>query len=124
MEFRRLYPVIQPELWRYNLHLGAFAVKGGDYIAVKAAGLPNITGSIIAPDDNIGYQFLGDNSSSLQLEGAFSITTRTAQTIEEHQTTTTAPASINFNASLSNAIYGNSDTVSPATLTMIMQYKF
>lgn len=93
-------------------------------MSLKAPKLPNITGSIIAPNDNAGYQFLGDNSSSLQIEGAFSITTRTAYTIEEHQTTTTTPASINFNASLSNAIYGNSETVQPPALVLLPQIKF
>lgn len=79
---------------------------------VKAAGLPNITGGfstrVFSDEANILY----GASGSFSMEAGGSATT--AQKLSTSQ-----PVQIfSFNASNSNAIYGNSNTVQPPALTM------
>lgn len=63
-----------------------------------AAGLPNITGYVNGP-------------SGKSATGAFTVTPRAALT--GGSSTSIREGDLNFNASLSNSIYGNSDTVQP-----------
>lgn len=73
----------------------------------KEAGLPNITGSFVP----WGYQ------NNLAPSGAFSQSREDASSFNAYGNTT--GSQINFDASRSNAIYGNSDTVQPPALTMV-----
>lgn len=80
-----------------------------DGITHHTAGLPNITGNFYAPGD---YVF-----NSGQFTGAFkagpNVTRRDGATADVQ----TYP-SVDFDASASNSIYGNSDTVTPAHTTL------
>ena len=75
------------------------------------AGLPNITGQFRPTNGGVG-QFSGA-FSQLNISGAF-ITAGT----------TTSVNGVSFDASRSNAIYGNSNTVMPPTIQQIPQIKF
>ena len=84
-------------------------IEGSDTPSAKAPGLPEIEGSI---------SFASYQQSA---NGAFSFTSTGQQ----------SPASgnnlggrFNFAASKSNPIYGNSDTVQPASITLIPQIKY
>ena len=74
--------------------------------------MPNITGYFISADDN----YLTTNACG----GAFNAEKSTYNEMNG----TLYSAKINFNASLSNAIYGASDTVQPSAITLIPQIKF
>lgn len=71
-----------------------------------AAGLPNITGS-----------FACDNSGS-RLSGAFSMEAGLPTTVGLEGSSSNNTANMVFDASQSNSIYGNSDTVQPKSLTL------
>lgn len=73
----------------------------------KEAGLPNITGSFVP----WAYQ------NSLNPSGAFSQSYTNVSAYDEYGAN--KGSQINFNASQSNSIYGNSDTVQPPALTMV-----
>lgn len=78
-------------------------------ITQKGAGLPNITGYASPRKDGYGGGGLAD--------GAFWLTSDTASA--GHPATETGPGTrINFDASRSSAVYGNSDTVQPAHTTL------
>lgn len=77
------------------------ALWGGDGTNANttiAAGLPNITGKVNGP-------------SGKSATGAFTVTPRTPLT--GGSSTSIREGDLNFDASLSNSIYGNSDTVQP-----------
>ena len=78
-------------------------------LAVTAAGLPDITGDV------------GIHGWALRPTGAFKVSSNTdrAAFLGDENTST-----INFAASRSNAIYGNSNTVTPPSFSMIPQIKF
>ena len=79
-------------------------------------GLPNITGSMCWPF--IGY------TGNATLTGAFNKgTTIDIQTASPGEAARN-PNIVNFDASLSNEIYGLSSTVQPPALTLIPQIKF
>ena len=82
---------------------------GGDSIAVLPPGLPNIEGTeaIIVGSQAKGA-FSSTNTGPFHLEAAMSYGT----------------SILNFNASLSNPIYGNSNTVTPASFMLLPQIKF
>ncbi|MGM9571241.1 MAG: phage tail protein [bacterium] len=85
---------------------------------VKAAGLPNITGSFT----NKGLEVY--NSCDLK-DGVFSKTTSSINNFNGHNTTQYANSiKLVFDASSSNTIYGNSDTVQPPALTMLPIIKY
>ena len=88
-------------------------LQGGDALATKTAGLPNITGwfSVYTRDD---YPNKAD--------GAFTKTS-TSDEGESYVRDGTCPK-FNFDASLSNPIYGNSDTVQPPACCLIAQIKY
>lgn len=86
-----------------------------------AAGLPNITGAIKLRPNNSGF------NSFFGITGAFSMGAQdnlTASAFNMGTTSGTTYNPINFNASSSNAIYGNSTTVQPPALTMIYCIKY
>lgn len=73
----------------------------------KEAGLPNITGT-----------FYHDTNVRLSLSGAFSYTGGSSINLQNDAANKNS-GYISFDASKSNAIYGNSDTVQPPALTMV-----
>ena len=79
----------------------------------REAGLPNITGIL---------QFRSAFINGSAYTGAFSAI------FQEYKSASTgggnSPAGANFDASLSNATYGNSTTVQPETINMIPQIKY
>ena len=87
----------------------------------KEAGLPNITGSISNAGATQNDQFLTDStSSSIKTNGALSIVGYANKTSMANGTDSfNTPTGFKFDASKSNAIYGNSDTVQPPALTMV-----
>ena len=87
----------------------------------KEAGLPNIEGSISNAGATQNDQFLTDStSSSIKTNGALSIAGYANKTSMANGTDSfNTPTGFKFDASKSNAIYGNSDTVQPPALTMV-----
>ena len=87
----------------------------------KEAGLPNITGSISNAGATQNDQFLTDSTSSgIKTNGALSIAGYASKTSMANGTDNfNTPTGFKFDASKSNAIYGNSDTVQPPALTMV-----
>ena len=86
-----------------------------------AAGLPNITGDIkLRPNSSGLNSFFG-------ITGAFSMGAQsnlTAGAFDMGSTSGTTYNPVTFNASVSNAIYGNSTTVQQPALTMIYCIKY
>lgn len=99
-------------------------IEGGDTPSKIEAGLPNITGEIKPNRGPSGtYQFLSEGEVSVS--GAFNVTTHRVANIEDYTSQyETAPASFSFNASLSNPIYGNAETVQPPSIVLIPQIKY
>lgn len=106
------------------LHLAAGIKKGGDYILLKSAGLPNIIG-IISNNNGYAVNAAGSNFAKFANNGCYTFNS-TSGTCISTGTISSAPIieSINFNASAYNKIYGNSEIVQPPALEMICQYKF
>lgn len=77
----------------------------GDLATVKEAGLPNITG-----------QFYHDTNTKNKVSGAFSYTSGNNQNLMNDAPTNSGI--VYFDASKSNAIYGNSDTVQPPAVCL------
>ena len=73
----------------------------------KEAGLPNITGT-----------FYHDPNAKFSLSGAFSYTEGSSINLQNDAANKNS-GYVSFDASKSNAIYGNSDTVQPPALTMV-----
>lgn len=83
---------------------------------VKTAGLPNITGNI---SSSVSYWTLFANLEATA-SGAFTQpTANDVNTIESSTRTEPGYYSLGFDASKSNAIYGNSSTVQPPALTLL-----
>ena len=79
----------------------------------KEAGLPNITG-------NVGYlKSVANTNLTNEWNGAFKWTTYSASSNIPSQTSSPNTYDLEFDASKSNEIYGNSDTVQPPALTMV-----
>lgn len=99
-------------------------IEGGDTPSIIEAGLPNIEGEIKPREElNSGYQFLSEGEVSVS--GAFNVTNHNVANIQDYTSKyETAPASFSFNASLSNSIYGNSETVQPPAIMLIPQIKY
>ena len=106
--FYQEYLVDQQVELSSNLHLGAFAVKGGDLTAVLPAGIPNITGTI------------GLDSDSGSQSGAFY---RSGNRSGADGWDSSNPQ-VTFDASRCSSIYGKSDTVQVPSIVCIAQYKF
>ena len=104
------------ELFRLPDLIGRVAWGGTTSGAYKEAGLPNITGTLYT---NWYYTGSGKGAS-----GAFSLNTATQNVIEAWSSQKSNKDRFDFNASISNAIYGKSSTVQPpaATLMPIIKY--
>lgn len=85
-----------------------FVEGGTDVGTKKEAGLPNITGK----RNNIAHW--GDSDSD---EGAYAVKNPYISRVSNYDTGTGTPLA--FDASKSNPIYGNSETVQPASLTLL-----
>ena len=96
-------------------------MKGGDYVAVSASGLPDIEGSFVEFNASMG-------DIIIQKTGAFADKGRVSKTDEHYVAPSSATADFAFktafNASNSNSIYGAAETVQPPTLNLICQYRF
>jgi len=82
---------------------------------VKSAGLPNITGTIVVSDSQVG------NFNTATISGALGHETQGEVCVANSGTTHLSSggnSKITFDASKSNAIYGNSTTVQPPALTL------
>lgn len=96
-------------------------IQGGDTVGVKSAGLPNITG--------IGYDAIAKTDVD-----AFNSSTSGAIGCKYYSNSRAgdggtgvyngAFGSLSFDASLSNSIYGKSDTVQPPAIVLIPQIKY
>ena len=98
-----------------------FFLQGSDNVEVMAAGLPNITGNTTA--------FIWGNASNPETVtvGAITHYAGTAPVIvssSQGSGNFSNNQKITFNASNSNSIYGNSDTVQPSAISLIPQIKF
>jgi microcystin-dependent protein len=102
-----------------NRNNGSFPEGSDTAGTVKSAGLPNIEGYLqLKGSGNSG--FYSDKTS-----GAFGFETNTAKTHFSNSSTSAATRNaITFSASLSNAIYGNSDTVQPKSVTVKFCIKY
>ena len=89
-------------------------IQGGDSSSVLQPGLPNITG------DLIDLQVLG---KSWTVRGAFKHGTDYNSEASTTGNTVGFNGPVYFNASLSNKIYGTSNTVQPASILLIPQFK-
>lgn len=88
-------------------------IQGGDTVLVKAAGLPNITGTANWNQNGKDYNFSGAFKSSTYMSGA-NVGTGNSTGVWQ----------LSFNAANSNSIYGSSNTVQPPALSLIPQIKF
>ena len=86
-------------------------IQGGDSLAVKAAGLPNILGKI---DAGASEGFSDTADSALYTDG-----TKKSGTDAPYDDFT-----VSFDASRHNSIYGASDTVQPPAIQTVCQYRF
>ena len=84
-------------------------IEGGNNVGITAAGLPNITGDV------------GIHGWILKPTGAFKVSSNEDKAA--YVAAETAPT-INFAASRSNVIYGNSNTVQPPSIVLIPQIKY
>ena len=111
------------EPWKYGVGDGSTTmvlpdyrhrfIEGSDTLAIISAGLPNITGTF----RDSGYHRGGGQSS-----GAFYNAASDGYT--SNSGTATAGGLYGLDASRSSSIYGASNTVQPATITLIPQVKF
>ena len=88
---------------------------GGDTPAILEAGLPNITGSVESSDTWIGATGAPDSA-------LYTVTTQDEWA--DGQAWQTRTAGTYFDASRSNPIYGNSNTVQPPAMVLIPQIKY
>lgn len=95
-------------------YVGRF-IQGGDSSAVKAAGLPNITGKTYS----ILSQLPSESGALAGSEKLPADTGLNAETIYAMKL-----RYLEFNASRSNPIYGNSTTVQPPSLQLIPQIRY
>ena len=99
-------------------HLGSFAVKGGDLSAVKAPGLPNITGAVQNIAETFAYFGQSTDDSALYHISQEPVANQTPQVSD-----VSLAGTMGFDASRSNNIYGTSDTVQMPALQLLPQFK-
>lgn len=98
------------------------AATAGTY---KAAGLPNIEGSINFSFVDGNYGLVNSNTVSSDVIGAFGInTTNLKHGLAGGSTKDRVGDVITFSADKSNSIYGSSTTVQPPALTMLPIIKY
>ena len=83
------------------------------------AGLPNIEGSIDGIEQYVKGYNAGSTTGAITALAHGSKWTKTGT-----GTTVDRQLAINFDASLSNTIYGSSDTVTPKSLTTLLLIKY
>ena len=95
----------------------------------KSAGLPNITGNAVLSLIHTG----GFGKNQVIIESASGVFSSDANwdaypvngtAINTTTSVDTSPKRLNFNASLSNSIYGNSNTVQPPAITLLPVIKY
>lgn len=91
-------------------------LQAGNAVAVKAAGLPNIAGTIEQGD----YW----NAPNCYGSGAFTAMQKGCTSWNRNTPVTTSPGGFSFDASRSSAIYGASATVQPPAITLLAQIKY
>ena len=91
---------------------------GGDILTVLASGIPNITASI---HTGANWCFVGAGYNE---QGAFYTSAPSSGAHAEGGYQRYTNQVLNFDASRSNAIYGNSNTVQPPSIVLIPQIKF
>ena len=94
-----------------NKYFQQLTVDASNVNKMMEAGLPDITGVILTTQDN----FVGS-------EGAFRIANGTTVTTGSHGSAAHTQQNIGFDASRSNSIYGNSDTVQPPSSLKLLYY--
>ena len=102
-------------------------LQGGDELITKSAGLPNITGTIT-------FRTIDKSDPSLILDSVINPTGSFYKTIKSWSGTHDALSvsgyspyemeQLNMDASRSNSVYGNSDTVQPSACCLIAQIKY
>lgn len=92
-------------------------MKGGDNLSILQAGIPNITGEVRIPSART-------SGNGLAGTGAFSKSNFQGTAFCEYGGSGQGDWRGEFDASLSNAIYGTSDTVQPPALQLISQIKY
>ena len=97
---------------------------GGDMTAKFEAGLPNIIGEIKNSNGNYAVNAAGGAYAAFENNGCYTFNAATGTSIVAEVTAANVITSINFNASCSNSIYGNTDTVMPATIQLVPQIKY
>lgn len=83
------------------------------------AGVPNITGQLRSPGGG-GTQFLTDGTNVGVSGALWCKNFASVQSASNSGDYYSSPTSIDFDASRVNSIYGNSDTVQPEALTMVV----
>lgn len=94
---------------------------GGDNSVIQQPALPNITGTYsLHTTISSLYSNIGN------FEGAFFPKARTSATQFQagYSTDSSGRYNLAFDASLSNPIYGNSNTVQPPTIQLLPQIKY
>ena len=94
-------------------------IQGGDTIAVLQAGLPNITGELVATNTQ---NLFSNNGQS----GAFRIGTSASNSTSQGTSTTatSGKANVTFDASRCSVIYGSSAIVQPPALVLLPQIRY
>lgn len=92
---------------------GSEITEVGSYLA---AGLPNIIGEIKNNNDGYAVNAAGSTFAEFENNGCYTFEYATGTSISADITTANVMTSINFNASNSNSIYGNSDEVTPESI--------
>ena len=87
-------------------------LQGGNTVEEKEAGLPNITG------------FFGSYQWNTAGVGVFASSISSPNALQGGASTGLNYNSVDFNASRSSSIYGNSTTVQPPAITLIPQIKY
>lgn len=97
-------------------------LQGGDTVAVKEAGLPNIVGEVAY----VGYFNSTPNKGDVLRSGALTITNvnLSKATMPEGTASGFYNSTLRLDLSSSNSIYGNSTTVQPPAITLIPQIKY
>ena len=85
------------------------------------AGLPNIEGVIHSPVSIIGY---GGRGNEMTFSGAFSGKVGNTSAIQSNTTNNRNCYEYDFDASRSNPIYGNSDTVQPPSVKVRVKTRY
>lgn len=96
-------------------------IEGSDNAAIIAAGLPNIVGSVRISDvvSAGAYCHIANASGALYAGGNFNAAYVGGSVGSYNQAN-----NLQFDASRSNGLYGDSNTVQPPTITLIPQIKF